>query len=203
MQPQTTSIRRARRNDIGKMSRMLAEAFVDDPAQRWLFPDDKRRVEHGTRLFEILSGMPMGQQAWTTTGVLGGAVWFEPGAWPISAVEAARRAPQMLALLGRRAPLVLTGLAVTERSHPRGRDHWYLANVGTHPAHRGKGIATALLNVVLDVADREGMPAYLEATAEGLVEFFARWNFSVSGQVKIPFGPKLHQMWREPQRPRR
>ena len=97
---------------------MLATAFMDDPAQRWLFPDDRRRLEQGSRLFEILSGIEMGQQAWIAGGVKGGAVWFEPGAWPIGAVAAARRAPVLIKLLGRRAPVAMVGLAQVE-ARPR------------------------------------------------------------------------------------
>ena len=133
------AIRRAKQDDIAAMSRMLAEAYHDDPTQRWLFPDDSKRMEQCTRFFEALSGMPMGQQAWTTAGMVGGAVWFEPGAWPIGAVAAARQAPVLLKILGRRAPLALAGLAAVERNHPKEPAHWYLANIGTHPEHRRRG----------------------------------------------------------------
>jgi ribosomal protein S18 acetylase RimI-like enzyme len=181
------------------MSRMLAEAFYDDPAQRWLFPDDSKRLDQATRFFETVSGMPMGQQAWTTAGVAAGAVWFEPGSWPIGAVAAARQAPLLLKVLGRRAPLVLAGLASVERSHPRAPSHWYLANIGTHPGHRRKGIATRLLGAVLERADRDGIAVFLEAPSAAVVDFFSPFGFVVSGDVRIPFGPRLYQMWRDPE----
>jgi GNAT superfamily N-acetyltransferase len=191
-------MRRATARDIPRLSAALASAFFDDPAQRWLFPDDGKRLEQGTRLFEILSGMEMGQQAWVGGAMEGGAVWFPPGAWPIGAAAAARRAPLLLRLLGRRAPFALMGLARVESKHP-GEPHWYLANIGTRPESRRRGIASALMGKVLDQADAVGSPVYLDAATADNASFFERRGFDTIGEMSLLRGPRLYLMLRQPQ----
>ena len=40
--------------------------------------------------------------------------------------------------------------------------HWYLMILGVVPADQGRGIGGALMQPVLEEADREGVPCYLE-----------------------------------------
>lgn len=47
-----------------------------------------------------------------------------------------------------------------------GRRHWYLEMCAVHPDHQGKGIGKALLDWGLAQADRDMVPAYLEASHE-------------------------------------
>jgi ribosomal protein S18 acetylase RimI-like enzyme len=178
---------------------MLARAFYDDPPQRWLFPDDHKRIDRGTQLFELLSGIEMGQQAWIAGDMLGGAVWFEPGGWPIGAVAAARRAPLLLKLMGRRAPIAMVGLAQVEGKHPS-EPHWYLPNIGVAPEHRGQGLGSALLAELLQHSDESGDPAYLDAATDGNAGFFERHGFRTVSEMKVTFGPRLLLMRRDARR---
>ena len=43
-------------------------------------------------------------------------------------------------------------------------DHWYLPLAGVDPPAQGRGLGSVLLRHALEICDRGGLPAYLEAT---------------------------------------
>ena len=52
---------------------------------------------------------------------------------------------------------------------------------------------------VLEICDRQRVPAYLEATSERNRELYLRHAFEVTGEINVPDGPTLWCMWRTPQ----
>jgi hypothetical protein len=50
----------------------------------------------------------------------------------------------------------------------------------------------------VELCDREGIPAYLESSKERNIDFYARFGFRVLQEVRLPRGPKMWPMWREP-----
>jgi ribosomal protein S18 acetylase RimI-like enzyme len=88
-----------------------------------------------------------------------------------------------------------------ERRHPQ-EPHWYLAVLGTDPAHQGEGVGSALVRHVLDDPANAGEPAYLETETEANVPFYERHGFRVVGELDVPSGgPHLWLMWRDPHEP--
>jgi hypothetical protein len=56
-----------------------------------------------------------------------------------------------------------------------------------------------VLGPVLDICDREGLPAYLESSKERNVAFYRHHGFEVTGELSLPEGSvRLWLMWREP-----
>lgn len=51
---------------------------------------------------------------------------------------------------------------------------------------------------VLDMCDRDGVPAYLEASSERNKALYLRHGFEVVGEIKLPDGPRMWPMWRSP-----
>jgi GNAT superfamily N-acetyltransferase len=90
-------------------------------------------------------------------------------------------------------------MELLERNHPYEPDHLYLAFLGVVPDHQGTGIGSALLRSVLDRADREGTPAYLEATSARNRALYERHGFVAVRELRISDCPPLTAMWREPQ----
>ncbi|MFI7384201.1 GNAT family N-acetyltransferase [Streptomyces sp. NPDC049813] len=88
---------------------------------------------------------------------------------------------------------------LTEAVHPTGRAHVYLWMIGVHPERQGEGLGTALMAPVLERCDREGVPAYLEASNARSRALYERLGFVFTGTaVDLPGGPSLWPMWREP-----
>jgi hypothetical protein len=57
--------------------------------------------------------------------------------------------------------------------------HWYLALLGVSPRRQGQGIGRARLTPVLQRADQEALPCYLETFVSGNVPFDERRGFRV------------------------
>lgn len=195
--------RHATRSDVDALGRTLGGAFRTDPVWRWLIPDDERWDSRVAPFFakEVASRLRQGH-TYTTDDQGGAALWAPPGFWREGFAEQMRAAPAALKLFGlssdtRRGIAILRDM---ERVHPKG-DHWYLAVLGTHPDHQGKGVARALLTPVLERCDLDGTPAYLESSNPKNVPFYNRFGFEVTGQVTPEGGPTLDLMWRDPRPP--
>src|SRR6476469_7742729 len=64
---------------LGEASDVLARAFHDDPAWRWVIPEDERRARLLPWLFRVGFEITVAD-VWTTQGrVLGAARWLPPG----------------------------------------------------------------------------------------------------------------------------
>ena len=67
------------------------------------------------------------------------------------------------------------------------------------PAAQGRGLGTALVRPMLERCDREGRPAYLEATTPRNRALYERLGFALVEEMRFPQdGPPLWRMWREP-----
>lgn len=189
--------------DVPGLCAMLARAFEDDPVAAHLIPSRRRRLG-GLRAFFRLQLtrdlMPYGR-VFTTEERSGAALWAPPGK-PVP-----HGLPVVLSLLpivpyvvGRELPRTVRSLARIASVHPR-EPHWYLAALGTDPPCQGRGIGSALLHPVLERCDAEGVRAYLESSKERNVPFYRRHGFEVTGEVRLPGGPPVWTMRRDPRPP--
>jgi GNAT superfamily N-acetyltransferase len=90
---------------------------------------------------------------------------------------------------------------LTAAIHPYGRAHEYLWMIGVAPERQGEGLGTVLIESVLDRCDREGLPAYLEASSARSRRLYERLGFEFTGTVlDLPDGPPMWPMWREPRK---
>ena len=82
--------------------------------------------------------------------------------------------------------------------HPHER-HWYLNVVSTLPSRQGQGLGSAVLEPVLDDADDNGWPCYLESSNPGNNHRYARLGFATVGEFHPPGSESLPvtTMWRE------
>ena len=194
------SVRKARDEEGVRVVGVLARAFYSDPVLTWFFPDDSRRMEQLERVFGFI-----GSKVWfphdltyTTETVAGAAVWIPPEQWRVSVLEQLRMMPGLISSVGLRdLPRSLRGFNLMESKHPRDR-HYYLPVVGVEPQWQGKGIGTALLQPILERCDRDGVAAYLEATAPKNRACYERVGFEAVEEVTFPKGPPMWTMRREP-----
>lgn len=189
-------LRRATPEDAHRLKTVLAEAFLDDPVFTWLIPDDTKRLARLRRYFAIELGrfaLPMGR-VWTTNDLTGAALSLPPKAW---------RVPLHATLLhgtafgGRIARAAKLG-ATMERLHPRD-PHYYVRDLGVHPDMQGRGLGRALLRPTLERCDRDGLPAYLEASSERSAALYERLGFRLTRELRIGGSPPLRLMLRSPQ----
>jgi GNAT superfamily N-acetyltransferase len=194
------TVRKATTADVPGVARALARAFYDDPVMSWFFRDDKRRMNQLERGFALFMRNVYLQhdECYTTEELAGGALWAPPGKWHLGLLAQLRLLPGMTAAVGRDLPRLLRGLAFIESKHPR-EPHFYLGVLGVEPRWQGKGIGAALMRPVLERCDRDGVPAYLEASTPRNRALYLRNGFEVVEEVRFPReGPPAWRMWRAP-----
>jgi GNAT superfamily N-acetyltransferase len=193
-------VRRATGEDVARMVRTLARAFHDDPVFTWVMRGDPRRMtrlEGGFALFMHRVWMEQ-EETYTTASVAGVAVWEKPGQWKTDVGRQLALLPALLRRFGRHLPRVLRAIAALEGRHPR-ELHYYLPFVGVDPEWQGRGLGSAVLAPVLERCDREGMPAFLEASTPRNRALYERHGFAVSEEFKLGrTAPVQWRMRREP-----
>ena len=188
-------LRRATVDDVAGLKRMYAEAFNDDPIVEWMIPDERRRRRRLRRFFAIeLRHVALARGAvWTSVDFSGAAMSTAPGAW---------RLPLRAFLLegttfGRwqhRAGLLAVAM---HRRHPR-QPSYHFRDIGVLPEKQGRGLGSALMRPTLDRCDREGLPAYLEATTERSAALYERLGFQLTDELRVGGSPPLRLMIRQP-----
>jgi GNAT superfamily N-acetyltransferase len=76
--------------------------------------------------------------------------------------------------------------------------HYYVRDVGVLPEMQGNGLGSALLGPTLTRCDREGLPAYLEASSERNAALYARLGFQLIDELRVRDSPPLRLMLRRP-----
>lgn len=202
---QTPGVRPLCRGDVERLANALAQAFDADPNLIYLLPGGGKRAEVLPLFFEaaIRAGQQYGQ-VHTTEDVAGGAVWLRPGErltlWRMVRVGlSAMPLPLKLGWPAVRRSLTLSEQVDRMHGELAPDAHWYLMALGVAPGRQGRGIGSALIQPVLERADSERLPCYLETFNQTNVSFYARHGFEVSGQSQVPGGgPPFWGMRREP-----
>jgi ribosomal protein S18 acetylase RimI-like enzyme len=199
------AIRTAGEADRELVVRLLDAAFQDDPVSGWVFPGDDYRRTHHHKLMAAFTAIVLDEgRIDVTEDGSACALWVSvPAAAPdgdheeddgdedgfARMREAIDPGNERIELIGR----------LTEQAHPVGRPHAYLWMIGVRPERQGEGLGSALIRHVLDRCDREGLPAYLEASNARSRTLYERLGFTFTGRpVALPDGPPMWPMWREP-----
>ncbi|MGO9344480.1 MAG: GNAT family N-acetyltransferase [Acidimicrobiales bacterium] len=79
--------------------------------------------------------------------------------------------------------------------------HWYLVLLGCDPAWQRQGHGSALLAPVLQRADEDGIPAYLETQKQENLPWYRRHGFEVVQEITARGCPRMWAMRRDPREP--
>jgi ribosomal protein S18 acetylase RimI-like enzyme len=186
---------------------LLARVFQHDPMMQYLVADTSRLLDKPMRLYRAAIRMGLLSGAvHTTPGIDGVAVWISPGHTDFTFGQLLRSGFLTAALsmglksLGRfmQSANYFENLKKQTITDP----HWLLLFLGVEPSQQGKGLGATLMQPILDRADAEGLPCYLESTNERNLTFYKRHGFKVSTQGQVPKdGPQIWFMLREPRQP--
>jgi GNAT superfamily N-acetyltransferase len=193
-------VRAATAGDLPRLAEVLTRAFAEDPVTAWCFPNDSDRLARlGAFYAEIfLPRMALGRdEIYTDDRLSGVASWTPPGKGHATTIETLRLLPRLAAVCGRGLPRALRALAYLESQFPE-ELHWHLPFLGVAPERQGAGIGSALMRPILERCDREGIPAYLEASTPRNRSLYLRHGFVILDEIRLPGGgPPLWRMWRE------
>jgi GNAT superfamily N-acetyltransferase len=192
-------LRRAEVADLGKLARVLAEAFYDDPVFGWLIPADRTRLRSLQRFFTIqlrVLGVKQGA-VWTAENLAGCAISTPPRRWRLMPKTLLAEGAGLTRVFGARLPRAGAYLHTVESHHLR-EPHHYVAYMGVSPQQQGKGIGARLLSPTLDLCDTERLPAYIEATTERSAALYERLGFVLTGELAPRGSPPLRLLVRQP-----
>lgn len=171
----------------------LSSAFLADPVERWLYPDEQQYLEQFPRFLAAFGGRAFDHgTVWATLNLSAVALWLPPNVEPdaqaiievLTHTVAPEQHQEMYDVLGQ-----------MEQAHPR-YPHWYLPWLGVETQAQGAGIGARLLTHGLDVVDRSGLPAYLETPNPRTIPLYERHGFTVSGATTSPTCPPITFMTR-------
>ncbi|MER6838996.1 GNAT family N-acetyltransferase [Streptomyces platensis] len=184
-------------DDAPLISRVLADAFDDDPMMRWFFPDDAARPAGLVRYFSTLFTRQYGRHGVCERTEAAAAFWVAPEAMA-KAVPDAETIEELQDILGDRAALFREAVEAAAEHAPQ-EPQWHLAVLGADPAAQGHGHGAALLRSGLAKADAAGVPVALESSKRTNLPFYEHFGFTVRQELQLPGGgPTLWVMRREP-----
>jgi GNAT superfamily N-acetyltransferase len=168
----------------------LESAFFGDPLVGFLLPLEDSRSRPLSVGMEFLLGLS--SHVYTAqapqlacAGAIGAVA---PGRYPIPTPKllllVAKFALKSL-LLGVPFHLVKKWMEIFsqfDKMHPS-IPHWYVLVLGVHAENQSKGSGGELLKRVLDKADAEGLPVYLESSNPRNLDFYKRHGFEVIDKI--------------------
>jgi ribosomal protein S18 acetylase RimI-like enzyme len=194
-------IRRAREADVPGIAEAMGAAFVDDPVASWFWRKPTGRLEYIRGWYELVAKehyLEHGEVfvAEEDGEIAGCAMWSPPGRWRFSPRVEMRTSRYALPRLGLRVPIASIAMRRIEREHPE-EPHWYLSELGVRPQSQGRGLGSQLMFDVLQRAQHDRAPAYLESSTERSKALYERHGFATNKVINMPRGgPPLWLMWR-------
>ncbi|WP_427920048.1 GNAT family N-acetyltransferase [Streptomyces sp. cg40] len=193
------AIRTAGEGDRELVVRLLDDAFQDDPVSGWIFPDAgyRRRTHHKLMAAFTDAVFADGRIDLAEDG-MACALWLSVPGEP-HAADGEDEAVQLREFVDPDNERVETIARLMAEGHPTGRAHEYLWMIAVTPDRQGEGLGAALIRHVLERCDREGLPAYLEASSERSTKLYERLGYAFTdATLDLPDGPRMYPMWREP-----
>ncbi|MFG2564404.1 GNAT family N-acetyltransferase [Streptomyces sp. NPDC048567] len=191
----TDDIVRATASDVPALAGVLAGAYAEDPVWSWLMPRDRDRRLRLLFAAHLAQQVPAGR-VWTDGERTVAAVWAEPGAWKLPASYLLRNAGTLLRASRAQLPRTAGRLLALEHRHPARPAHWYVEYIGTHADARGTGRGSVVLGGLLERADADGRPVFLESSNSRNLTFYRRHGFEVREEMTFRSGPPMWSMWR-------
>ncbi|WP_330311908.1 GNAT family N-acetyltransferase [Streptomyces sp. NBC_00523] len=191
----TDDIVRATASDVPALAGVLASAYAEDPVWSWLMPRDRDRRLRLLFAAHLAQQVPAGR-VWTDGERTVAAVWAEPGAWKLPASYLLRNAGTLLRASRAQLPRTAGRLLALEHRHPARPAHWYVEYIGTHADARGTGRGSVVLGGLLERADADGRPVFLESSNSRNLTFYRRHGFEVREEMTFRSGPPMWSMWR-------
>lgn len=175
---------------------LLADAFYDNPAHTFIYPDPaKRRRQLRWLMHTNLGGQFTVGRSFAARGSEGQiaamAFWHAPGAPKATLKQLVRFGFFSMPVLHGWPAFSRMLKSVDELEARReqclaGQDSWYLNNMVVDPSHRGQGLGSSLLRQELtDTVKPSGFPASLTTQKKENVSFYRHLGFEVADHSRV------------------
>jgi ribosomal protein S18 acetylase RimI-like enzyme len=182
----TTDIARVREDQIDIAAGVLARAFQLDPPMLYVCPDpvSRARVLPSMMKAFVTYAWMFGEPLTTSKKIEAVALWLPLDDLSETPERDGRAGiDQIPAMLGADAFTRLMHIAnATGRFHQRSAPgkHLYLSFLGVEPSRQGQGLGSALIRPMLERADAEGLPCYLDTFQPRNVPLYQKHGFEIT-----------------------
>lgn len=190
-------------SDVRRAGVAMADAFSEDPLWGKVFEGDSDLDKKYQACFEVpVRHCLKYGEVYATSEALEGIVAFVPGDssgmsfWRMLRAGALGSGLRMGAAAGKK--MVELKVLTSDRNRiTRDRSYIYLLLLGVRSAEQGKGYGGKLLRALIERADAEGLPIYLETETEDNVRLYEHFGFDVVQQITLDgLGVPMWEMMR-------
>jgi ribosomal protein S18 acetylase RimI-like enzyme len=180
--------------DRRQLIEVITRAFVADPPSRWMYPREEQYWRFFPRFVEAFGGTAIEHGSAYAVGDAAAALWLPPRADVDEAPLVALIEESVDEHQQANAFSLFEQMAGYHPAEP----HWYLPLIGVAPSAQGRGFGSLLLEHAAARCDREGLPAYLEATSPRSLALYRRHGFEVVAELRVGSAPPVFPMLRKP-----
>ncbi|HRX43252.1 MAG TPA: GNAT family N-acetyltransferase [Clostridia bacterium] len=177
--------------DIKKSGIMYASAFESDPVWTKLF--NGMSFNKRASFFESPSrfGIKFGTALGSSEKMEGGMVYLPGEHADMTFLKMLRsgflfNSPKVSAGFLLKMQKVFFPVEEARRERMKGKKYIYLFILGVDPVHQGKGMAGRLMDALMEDADKQNLPIYLETATQRNVSMYERRGFNVVEEVMHP-----------------
>ena len=183
---------RVQGGEIGKASKTLTSAFMNDPLIAHIFPDDEQKKQLVKKYFQmrLRYGILYGEVYASSHNFEGVAMWLPGKKVHVSNWRGIRagglRLYFQLGLKIMKKIQSVNHYTSSFREKLIDPPYWYMGPIGVVPEHQRKGVARNLLQPFLTRMDREDTDCFIETQIKKNVVIYKKYGFKVIGRGKIP-----------------
>jgi GNAT superfamily N-acetyltransferase len=185
--------------DADVLSHVIADAFLGLAVSQWLVPDPRTRRAIFPGYFRIYVDHALAEGLVLTTPARDATALWIPVRMGGPVTPDAEYHDRLAAVTGPHLDRFEALDEQFDRHHPGDRPHEHLAILAVRPDRQLLGIGTALMNARHAILDRDGTPAYLEASDRAKRDIYLAHGYTDTGDpIHLPDGPPMYPMWRHP-----
>jgi GNAT superfamily N-acetyltransferase len=169
-------------------------AFSNDPVARWFLRDPARYLTYWPPVVKAFGGAAFAEGTADSVDDSAVAMWLPPGVGPDEETMAELAAE---AVPADDQHEVFAFMDQQGEFHPT-EPHWYLPLIGVDGDKQGRGYGSVLLRHATERCDRDGLPAFLEASSPLNKVLYERHGFEAVGVIQAGNSPPMWPMRREP-----
>ncbi len=177
---ENANLRLANRKDKSTIKKVLTESFKNDPCIQWLIEQSRHKNKLDVIMDYTIDETLENGYIYVTDDNSAVAMWKneakERFTWNFI-----KRNLVFLFKMG--IPCVIRNLkskADSSRQFPKRQKYWYLYTIGVLPEAQGKGLASRLMNPVIEICKKLKTPLFLETANTHNVEIYRKKGFVVT-----------------------
>ena len=178
-------------DQLNLASKVLSNAFQEDPVFSKLIPNNKERYKTLFKIFKFQIKYCLKHGVVLSTSNLKGiSLWYPPKNVFISIWKSIKNSSLSLII-----KIKWKNLHILRKNDDFSEDlhkklvpdpHWYLSTIGIDPKHQGKGIGSRMISFMINYIAKDHKIIFLETNSERNVKLYKRFGFRILHKVLTP-----------------